>query len=180
MGERKQLAETERLFLSEMTVQDTAVLFGYWSDDAVTRYMNIESFESMEPVEEMIRMLQQLELEGKALRCVIILKRTGEIIGTCGFNYIDRENRRAEIAYDLGTRFWKKGYATEAVVALIDFGISEFALHRVEAKVDPRNQDSIMLLEKLGFELEGRLRDYEKIGERFCDVLMYAYIKKVE
>lgn len=100
MENRKQMIKTERLFLSEMTLADTEILFGYWSDDSVTRYMNIEPFQSLQPVEEMIRMLRQLEIEGKALRCVIILQATGEIIGTCGFNYIDHENHRAEIAYD--------------------------------------------------------------------------------
>lgn len=73
------------------------------------------------------------------------------------------ENHRAEIAYDLGTRFWKRGYATEAVRALMEWGKESFELHRIEAKVDPRNSASIALLEKLGFSEEGLLRDYEKL-----------------
>ncbi|EAD2805439.1 GNAT family N-acetyltransferase [Listeria monocytogenes] len=176
MENRKQMIKTERLFLSEMTLADTEILFGYWSDDSVTRYMNIETFQSLQPVEEMIQMLRQLEIEGKALRCVIILQSTGEIIGTCGFNYIDHENHRAEIAYDLGTRFWKRGYATEAVKALIEWGQESFDLHRIEAKVDPRNTASITLLDKLGFLEEGLLRDYEKIGEIYQDVKLFSWI----
>ncbi|MBC1349900.1 GNAT family N-acetyltransferase [Listeria welshimeri] len=176
MENRKQMIKTERLFLSEMTLADTEVLFGYWSDDSVTRYMNIEPFQSMQPVEEMIRMLRQLEMEEKALRCVIVLQSTGEIIGTCGFNYIDHENHRAEIAYDLGTRFWRQGYATEAVRALIEWGKESFKLHRIEAKVDPRNVSSITLLEKLGFLEEGLLRDYEKIGTAYQDVKLFSWL----
>lgn len=178
MENRKQMLKTERLFLSEMTLADTEILFGYWSDDLVTRYMNIEPFQSLQPVEEMIRMLRQLEMEGKALRCVIILQATGEIIGTCGFNYIDHENQRAEIAYDLGTRFWKRGYATEAVQALMEWGIESFKLHRMEAKVDPRNEASISLLEKLGFQEEGLLRDYEKIGTEYQDLKLFSWLNK--
>ncbi|PZG34065.1 GNAT family N-acetyltransferase [Listeria ivanovii] len=178
MENRKQMLKTERLFLSEMTLADTEILFGYWSDDLVTRYMNIEPFQSLQPVEEMIRMLRQLEMEGKALRCVIILQATGEIIGTCGFNYIDYENQRAEIAYDLGTRFWKRGYATEAVQALMEWGIESFKLHRMEAKVDPRNEASISLLEKLGFQEEGLLRDYEKIGTEYQDLKLFSWLNK--
>ncbi|AIS61255.1 GNAT family N-acetyltransferase [Listeria ivanovii] len=178
MENRKQMLKTERLFLSEMTLADTEILFGYWSDDSVTRYMNIEPFQSLQPVEEMIRMLRQLEMEGKALRCVIILQATGEIIGTCGFNYIDHENQRAEIAYDLGTRFWKRGYATEAVQALMEWGIESFKLHRMEAKVDPRNEASISLLEKLGFQEEGLLRDYEKIGTEYQDLKLFSWLNK--
>ncbi|MBK2003822.1 GNAT family N-acetyltransferase [Listeria ivanovii subsp. londoniensis] len=178
MENRKQMLKTERLFLSEMTLADTEILFGYWSDDLVTRYMNIEPFQSLQPVEEMIRMLRQLEMEGKALRCVIILQATGEIIGTCGFNYIDHENQRAEIAYDLGTRFWKRGYATEAVQALMEWGIESFKLHRMEAKVDPRNEASISLLEKLGFQAEGLLRDYEKIGTEYQDLKLFSWLNK--
>lgn len=178
MENRKQMVKTERLFLSEMTLADTEILFGYWSDDSVTRYMNIEPFQSLQPVEEMIRMLRQLEIEGKALRCVIILQTTGEIIGTCGFNYIDHENQRAEIAYDLGMRFWKHGYATEAVQSLMKWGIESFNLHRMEAKVDPRNEASISLLEKLGFQEEGLLQDYEKIGTEYQDVKLFSWLNK--
>lgn len=178
MENRKQMVKTERLFLSEMTLADTEILFGYWSDDSVTRYMNIEPFQSLQPVEEMIRMLRQLEIEGKALRCVIILQATGEIIGTCGFNYIDHENQRAEIAYDLGMRFWKHGYATEAVQSLMKWGIESFNLHRMEAKVDPRNEASISLLEKLGFQEEGILQDYEKIGTEYQDVKLFSWLNK--
>ncbi|MBC1481873.1 GNAT family N-acetyltransferase [Listeria sp. FSL L7-1485] len=178
MENRKQMVKTERLFLSEMTLADTEILFGYWSDDSVTRYMNIEPFQSLQPVEEMIRMLRQLEIEGKALRCVIILQATGEIIGTCGFNYIDHENQRAEIAYDLGMRFWKHGYATEAVQSLMKWGIESFNLHRMEAKVDPRNEASISLLEKLGFQEEGLLQDYEKIGTEYQDVKLFSWLNK--
>ncbi len=47
MENRKQMIKTERLFLSEMTLADTEILFGYWSDDSVTRYMNIEPFQSL-------------------------------------------------------------------------------------------------------------------------------------
>lgn len=178
MENRKQMVKTERLFLSEMTLADTEILFGYWSDDSVTRYMNIEPFQSLQPVEEMIRMLRQLEIEGKALRCVIILQTTGEIIGTCGFNYIDHENQRAEIAYDLGMRFWKHGYATEAVQSLMKWGIESFNLHRMEAKVDPRNEASISLLEKLDFQEEGILQDYEKIGTEYQDVKLFSWLNK--
>lgn len=178
MENRKQMVKTERLFLSEMTLADTEILFGYWSDDSVTRYMNIEPFQSLQPVEEMIRMLRQLEIEGKALRCVIILQATGEIIGTCGFNYIDHENQRAEIAYDLGMRFWKHGYATEAVQSLMKWGIESFNLHRMEAKVDLRNEASISLLEKLGFQEEGILQDYEKIGTEYQDVKLFSWLNK--
>lgn len=108
----------------------------------------------------------------------IILQATGEIIGTCGFNYIDHENQRAEIAYDLGMRFWKHGYATEAVQSLMKWGIESFNLHRMEAKVDPRNEASISLLEKLGFQEEGLLQDYEKIGTEYQDVKLFSWLNK--
>ncbi|WP_260457637.1 GNAT family N-acetyltransferase, partial [Listeria booriae] len=53
-----------------------------------------------------------------------------------------------------------------------------FKLHRMEAKVDPRNEASISLLQKLGFQEEGLLRDYEKIGTEFQNLKLFSWLNK--
>lgn len=103
-------------------------------------------------------------------------------MGSCGYNYLDYEHARAEIGYDLAKAYWGKGYAAEAVSALVDHGFTSLKLNRIEAKVDPRNVNSIKLLEKLEFTREGMLRGYERAGTRdgagveniFNDLYMYS------
>ncbi|HEY9710091.1 MAG TPA: GNAT family N-acetyltransferase, partial [Oculatellaceae cyanobacterium] len=74
--------ETERLILRKMTSQDTETLFNYWSDDEVTRYMNIESFQTETQVEDMIMLLNNLFEENEAIRWGIVRKEYHLLLGT--------------------------------------------------------------------------------------------------
>ncbi|MEX3913935.1 GNAT family N-acetyltransferase [Bacillus paralicheniformis] len=169
---------TERLTLRKMELEDADVLCQYWSDPEVTKYMNITPFTDVSQARDMIQMINDLSLEGQANRFSIIVKETDEVIGTCGFNMIDQENGRAEIGYDLGRIHWGKGFASEAVQKLIDYGFTSLNLNRIEAKVEPENTPSIKLLNSLSFQKEGLLRDYEKAKGRLIDVYMFSLLKR--
>lgn len=170
--------ETERLILREMELQDAETLYHYWSDPIVTKYMNIAPFTSAKQAEDMIQLISDLCLKGQANRYSIVLKESNDVIGTCGFNMIDEENSRAEIGYDLGSPHWGKGFAAEAVKKLISHGFTDMGLNRIEAKVEPENKGSIKLLERLSFQKEGLLREYEKSKGVFIDVYMFSLLKR--
>ncbi|PYE48313.1 GNAT family N-acetyltransferase [Paenibacillus barcinonensis] len=177
---------TNRLDLRQMKETDAADLFQVWSDPEVARFMNISPFTAEQQAVEMIRMLADLAQKKQAIRFSIMEKESGTIMGSCGYNYFDFEQARAEIGYDLARAYWGKGYAAEAVSALLDRGFNSLGLNRLEAKVDPRNVNSIRLLEKLGFTREGLLRAYEReetgaeagtgsgSGGIFNDLYMYS------
>ncbi|MED3865673.1 GNAT family N-acetyltransferase [Priestia megaterium] len=143
-----------RVYLSPLQKKDASKVFEYWSDEEVTRYMNIEPFTTLYQAESMIALLQSLTKEGKATRYAIRLKTSDEIIGTCGLNRIDYIKKQAEIGYDLGRPFLKKGLMTEALCLLLEKAFEEFHIQEIEAKVDPNNKDSITLLKKFSFQLE--------------------------
>lgn len=169
--------QTERLRLCQIKINDAPALFSFWSDPDVTQSMNIAPFQHVDQAVEMIHFLSKLTSERKAIRYSIFLKKTDQIIGSCGFNYFDFENARAEIAYDLGKDFWGKGFAPEAVLALLHYAYNDLNLNRIEAKVEPQNKNSIKLLNKLGFSFEGTLRQYEKSRRNFIDLHMYSKLK---
>ncbi|TPG71137.1 N-acetyltransferase [Brevibacillus laterosporus] len=169
---------TERLLLREMTIEDAEVLYSYWSDDEVTKYMNVSSFSSVDQAKEMIQLLLDLGKEDKAYRYSIVLQETNEVIGTCGFNYIDRENNRAEVGFDLGRPFWRKGFAKEGLEALVRYGFDVHELNRIEAKVEPENVNSMLVLSKLSFVNEGLLREYQKSEEKYVDLHILSLLKK--
>ncbi|QOS97390.1 GNAT family N-acetyltransferase [Brevibacterium sp. JNUCC-42] len=147
---------TERLLLREMTIEDAEVLYSYWSDDEVTKYMNVSSFSSVDQAKEMIQLLLDLGKEDKAYRYSIVLQETNEVIGTCGFNYIDRENNRAEVGFDV------------------------HELNRIEAKVEPENVNSMLVLSKQSFVNEGLLREYQnqKSEGKYVDLHILSLLKK--
>ncbi|QUL54883.1 GNAT family N-acetyltransferase [Paenibacillus tritici] len=168
---------TERLLLRKMKVADSSSLFGIWSDPEVTRYMNVSSFTDEQQAKDMIQLLDDLSEDDKAIRYSVILTESSEIIGSCGYNSLDFENAKAEIGYDIAASFWGRGYASEAVRALLDHAFSSLELNRVEAKVDPANMNSIKLLHKLDFTFEGTLRQSERVAGRFNDLRIYSKLK---
>jgi ribosomal-protein-alanine N-acetyltransferase len=65
----------------------------------------------------------------------------------------------------------------EVMKVLIEAAFSTLNLHRIEAKVEPNNENSIRLLEKMNFIYEGTLRESEKTGDTFSDLQLYSLLK---
>ncbi|MCQ6275047.1 GNAT family N-acetyltransferase [Bacillus sp. V3B] len=169
--------QSKRLTLIQTENQHASELFVFWTDPDVTRFMNMDLVSTIDEVMDMITLSNRLAEINQAIRYTMLIRNTNEIIGSCGFNYIDFENGRAEIGYDLGKGYWGEGYGSEAVWTLIDYWFHVLGMNRVEAKVDPENSQSIKLLEKVGFQFEGRLRQSEKSKEEYKDVMMYSKLK---
>ena len=84
-----------------------------------------------------------------------------QIIGTVGLNNIVRGCfHSCFLGYKLDQDFLNRGYMTEAVRAAVDYAFGPLALHRVEANIMPRNQASLRVAEKCGFQPEGLARRY--------------------
>ncbi|WP_100406927.1 GNAT family N-acetyltransferase [Bacillus solitudinis] len=168
---------TERLHLRKMTTADSLSLFKIWSDPNVTKFMNIDGFSNEDQAKEIITYLDKLSQKNKAIRYSIVELTSNEIIGSCGYNVLDFENALTEIGYDLARAYWRKGYATESVSALLNYALDSLNLNRVEAKVEPENINSIKVLQKLNFTFEGTLRQCEKSKGRFIDLSVYSKLK---
>lgn len=70
-----------------------------------------------------------------------------------------------------------KGYGTEAVKWALDWGFKHAALHKISTMVYEHNPPSIKMCEKLGFKLDGRLRDETYYDGRFWDDLIYSMLE---
>ncbi|HEU4792335.1 MAG TPA: GNAT family protein, partial [Nitrolancea sp.] len=114
----------------------------------------------------------------------IVLLAEERLIGTCGIRlartvgpHNDRFSaREADIGYELDSRFWGHGYATEAVRALLAFGFEQLGLHRIWAHCLAENVASIRLLERIGMRREGHLRENEWQQGHWHDTLIYAML----
>ncbi|OMF99365.1 GNAT family protein [Paenibacillus sp. FSL R7-0337] len=166
--------QTERLVLRQMRPADSTSLFSIWSDPEVTRFMNISSFTDECQAVEMIELLDNLATENQAIRYSIMEAESGRIIGSCGFNALDYDNAKAEIGYDLSRECWGKGYMLEALRALIDYAFDTLGFNRIEAKAQPANINSIKVLQRLNFSLEGTLRQSERSKGTFINLCMYS------
>lgn len=100
-----------------------------------------------------------------------------EAIGGIGFTlHADVERISAEIGYWLGEPFWGKGIVTEALMATTQYAISTHGLCRVYAVPYETNKASFRVLEKAGYQLEGRMKKSALKDNRVIDQLLYAYV----
>ncbi len=93
-------------------------------------------------------------------------------------NYHDGQirSKRVAIGYIVDPARQRQGIATEAVSALLEYCFDELRLHRVQAFVHPDNSPSRASVEKLGFRLEGRLRDNLRVGDDWRDDMLFALL----
>ena len=169
------ILETERLILRQLAATDAQDSFLFLSDEETMRYYDPSPMTQREQAEKSIERHRRRFAQHEALRWGITLKGENRIIGNCGYSW-DAENRNAALSYILSKHYWKKGIMTEALTAIIQFGFEHIHLHRIEAQVAYPNLASTRLLEKLGFQEEGRLRDRQYANNQFVDERMFGLI----
>lgn len=148
------ILETERLILRPFRQEDAEEVFECWErDQDVARYMFWTSHNDIEKTKEWIRFeLGQIEKEDW-YRFAIIRKETNELIGT-GLIYYDEEVQCWEIGYNLGKKYWGKGYITEAMRKILEFAVRELKLTEVVGRYAKENPASGKVMQKLGFKYE--------------------------
>lgn len=170
--------ETARFVLREIKQEDSRDLFHYFSSDEVTKFYDVESFTSVEQAEELIHRWNDRFNQEQAIRWGITLKSENKVIGTCGFHGWAKNHYKAHIGYELAPEYWGRGYMTEAIQQIIEFGFSHPGLNRIEAYVEPKNTGSRKLLENTGFREEGILKEHYYWKNQFVDTVIYALLKK--
>jgi ribosomal-protein-alanine N-acetyltransferase len=165
---------TARLVLREITQDDAPAFFEIRRDPLVMKYWSHGPVSSIEPIVAAIQQVMLGVREGSSIRWAITDRQSGLFLGSGGFWRWDKRNLRGELGYDLGSAHWGKGLATEALEAIVRYGFEAMKLHSVEANVDPRNQGSIRVLEKLGFVQEGLVRENFVVEGVFTDTAIFS------
>lgn len=109
----------------------------------------------------------------------VICRLTDDLaIGTAGLHGIDLVNGVAEFGISIGEKAeWNKGYGTDALRALCDFGFGALRLHRIELEVYASNARGRRSYEKAGFTLDGTLRERHFADGRHEDVLVMSLLR---
>jgi RimJ/RimL family protein N-acetyltransferase len=168
---------TPRLLLREFEEDDWRATHPYESDPDVVRY---QSHGVRTPEESRDYILRVMALARETPRRVydlaVVLREDHRLIGRCGMHVNNPELNEATLWYVLDRSQWRKGYISEAVRALVDFGFETLGLHRVWADCDPRNPASFRVMEKLGMRKEAHFRENVFIKGEWCDSLIYAVL----
>ncbi|MEJ2598649.1 MAG: GNAT family N-acetyltransferase [Anaerolineales bacterium] len=171
------ILETERLQLREFAERDWQAVLAYQNDPRYLRYYPWQSRTEAE-----VRAFIQVFIEWQAylrrykFQWAITMKSNGQLIGNAGIRKESVADHKAEVGYEINPQFWGMGYASEAARAVRDFGFQELGLRRIWANCLAENLASRRVLEKIGMQLEGTLRDNEYFKERYWDTCIYAIL----
>lgn len=171
--------ETERLILRQRTRDDVPAMFAYVSLPEVCYPAGMPLVETLEDEYDYFenRYYQNLAKNDLPSGYGITLKGEDKVIGSCDFNHRHADDV-FEIGYLLHPDYWGQGYMTEAVASLVEVAFTVLKLHKVEIRCYSYNKGSRRVAEKLGFTLEGRIRDREDNQGKRCDLLEYGLLKE--
>lgn len=169
---------TPRLLLRPLQTSDAAALFAMHADAEVMQYWSSTPWTSITQAEEKIASdLEELP-KGEHLRLALVLRDSGELIGTASLFNFFAQCRRAELGYVLARSFWGQGYMSEALQALVQYAFEQLDLLRLEADIDPRNLASEKSLLRLGFVQEGFLRERWIIDGVTSDAALFGLLRR--
>jgi RimJ/RimL family protein N-acetyltransferase len=169
---------TERLLLREFQHSDWPDILDYQRDPLYLRYYDWTE-RTPEAVQDFVAMFlaQQQEQPRIKFQLAVVLQSTGQLIGTCGIRMKFAGAREGDIGYELSPKHWGQGYATEAARAIVAFGFTELRLHRISSWCIAENAGSARVLQKLGMQPEGRLRENEYFKDRYWDTLLFGLLE---
>ncbi|HBD19403.1 MAG TPA: GNAT family N-acetyltransferase [Arenimonas sp.] len=169
--------ESPRLRLRPYRQDDARAIYALYSDPVVTRYWSFPAWTRREQANEYLA--ARMALETPAVYAWALAERECDrLIGTTTLFSLSGPHKRAEIGYSLLPARQGQGLATEALRTVLGHAFGPLGLERIEADVDPRNEASWRLLEKLGFRREGLLRNRWRVDGEVCDSFLYGLLRE--
>lgn len=154
------ILETQRLYLREMTPDDAENIYRLNLNWDNIKYTGDKPFESIEAAKQFIENYNHYRIHGFG-RWAVMDKISDEFLGWCGLKY-SPELDEHDIGFRIFKEHWKKGIATEAAKACLDYGFSKIGLTRIVGRAMIANVGSIRVLEKIGLEY---LEEFDFEGE---------------
>jgi ribosomal-protein-alanine N-acetyltransferase len=150
--------ETERLVLRQFTTDDAEFIFEQLNEPSWIQNIGDRKIRTLDDARAYIVNGPRASYEKNGFGLwLIVLKETGESIGMCGL--IKRDGLEdVDIGYALLPRFWSRGYAVEAAQTVKNYARDVVGLKRLVAIVDPANEGSIRVIEKIGLRYEKMVR----------------------
>ena len=170
--------EGESIYFKPLNTSDMKEIHSYASDENVSRFIGWKLMQTLDETHDHIEEMMKREAAGTHLYASIVLKSTQAIIGTAMIFSFDREAKHAEIGYVFNREHWGKGYGTQTVKLMTNFSFESLNLNKLHARVVDKNIGSSRVLEKNGFELEGRFKDYYFIEGVYYDGLFFGILNR--
>lgn len=172
--------ETKRLILRPFKKEDEKDFFSWASNVNVTHFVNWDRHRHMQDTREFIKMIMELSERNSLIFLAVVLKETRKVIGSVGvFQRSDLSRYTLELGYCLDERCWGRGYILEACLGILDYSFLMLPyLARVEANCIVENIASRRIMEKIGMQREGILRNFLEKDGRLYNSYMYSILRE--
>lgn len=141
--------ETERLLLRRFEIGDAGDMFHTWAnDEEVTKFMRWSAHKSVAETEQVVMGWVQNYVNDDCYHWAITIKATNALIGTIGMFCVSRHDMCYEVGYCVGREYWNNGYMTEALTAVLQFGLKQEHINRIEAYHSVNNPASGKVMQK--------------------------------
>jgi [ribosomal protein S5]-alanine N-acetyltransferase len=170
---------TERLILRSFALTDARQVKALAGDQKIyetTLYIPYPYEDGM--AESWIATHQRCFYEGLGV-VFAICQSSGFVIGAASLSR-DSLFNRAELGYWIGVGYWNRGYCTEAVKAVVEYGFKALSYHKISARHFVGNHASGRVLEKVGMTREGVLQDDVLKDGRYITVELYGIVNPNE
>ena len=168
---------TERLVLRAFEIEDVPFAYANWmSDDKVTEFLRWPTHRSIEITKKVIADWIESYEDDRTYQWAIVLKEIDQPIGSISIVEMDEKSNKVHIGYCIGSKWWHKGYTSEAFAAVISFFFHDVKVGRIESLHDPDNPNSDKVMQKCGLQYEGTLRKADWSNRGIVDACMYGLL----
>lgn len=169
--------ETERLILRRFEKKDTELAFRNWtSDTKVTEFLRWPAHSDIIVTERVTNSWISGYEDNTFYQWAIVLKEIDEPIGTISVVDMDEKTDMVHIGYCIGSKWWHRGYTSEAFATIISFFFEEVKAKRIESQHDPNNPNSGLVMKKCGMTYEGTLRKADWSNKGIVDACIYGLL----
>lgn len=171
---------TQRLILRNFAEEDIDVFIAYRNEPEVAKFQGWSVPYPREQAEKYIASIKDMHApkQGDWFQIAIALKDFNELIGDIGCFVKPEDARQATIGFALASKYWRMGYASEAVLCWLGYLFDDLDMHRVTADCDVENTASFRLLEKIGFRREAHFMESYPVHSGYASEYHYGLLQR--
>lgn len=167
---------TDRLVLRRYRDCDVAAVHDIYRRPEVARFLLEDAWSREDAVERVALRRQRTGLEAPAHALALVIEHEGTVLGDVALWFTDPARRVGEVGWVLHPDAGGKGFAAEAVRAVLDLAFTGHGAHRIVAQMDGRNAASARLAARVGMRQEAHLRQNWWSKGEWTDTLVFAML----
>lgn len=169
----------ERVTLRDFTERDVALVASVVDDPLIPLISTVPSGGDHRQILAYIERQRGRAISGAGYQFAVVDNEAGDPLGQVGLTFREPMLERASVGYWIAPDRRGAGFATAAIQVLVGWVFAHLAVQRLELYVEPWNEGSWRAAEAAGFQREGLLRQWERVGSERKDMYMYALLREV-